>query len=68
MPDSGFWRYLYLGLAWVYSVGYCVYLFAAGWTSWPNMTFWDWFVHISYESVYALAWPVLIVMSWLGYR
>jgi hypothetical protein len=68
MPSSPVLRYVYLASLWVYSIGYSVYLFAAGWSSWPKMAFWDWFTHISYESVYALAWPVLLIMSWLGYR
>jgi hypothetical protein len=68
MPDSWIWRAVYWGLAWVYTAGYSVYLFAVGWAAWPKMTFSDWFAHISWESVYALAWPLLIILSWLGYR
>jgi hypothetical protein len=59
---------VYSGLIWIYTLGYSIYLAVAGWTSWGSMTFWDWCTHISWESVYALAWPVLVTMSWLGYR
>lgn len=60
MPDSTVSHKIYSGLMWVYMAGYCGYLLVAGWSSWSTMTFWDWCVHISWESVYALAWPILI--------
>jgi hypothetical protein len=62
MPSGTIWRWLYLGLAWLYMAGYSVYLFAVAWKAWPTMTFWEWCTHVSWESVYALAWPVLIFM------
>ena len=68
MPNSRALQGTFTGVMWIYTVGYSVYLFVVGWASWPKMTFWDWCVHISYESVYALAWPVLVVLHLMGYR
>jgi hypothetical protein len=68
MTNNPVLQWLYTGLMWVYLAGYAIYLFMAGWTSWSNMTFWDWCVHVSWESVYALAWPVLVIMSLTGHR
>jgi hypothetical protein len=68
VANSQILQWIYWVLVSVYTAGYCIYLFAAGWAAWPKMTFWDWLTHVSYESVYALAWPVLLILSWLGYR
>jgi hypothetical protein len=53
---------------WVYTAGYSIYLFVVGWTAWATMTFWEWCTYLTYESFYALVWPVLVVLSLLGYR
>jgi hypothetical protein len=68
VPDREGWPFAVWVFAWVYWVGYCVYLFVVGWASWPKMAWGEWLTHVSYESVYALAWPILIVLSALGYR
>jgi hypothetical protein len=68
MANSRALQWTYHALMGIYLAGYSIYLFVAGWDSWPRMTFWDWSVHISYESIYALAWPVFVLLSLLGYR
>jgi len=47
----------------IYTIGYFVYLGVAGWSLWqqPELGAWDWIALVSWESVYALAWPVLVM-------
>jgi hypothetical protein len=62
MPSSRSFSWIYHVSIWVYTAGYCVYLTVVAAKAWPHMTWWDWSVYVSWESVYALAWPVLLLL------
>ena len=68
MPNNGILKWVYTGLLWVYTAGYFVYLSVSAVSAWPHMTWWDWSVYVSWESVYAMAWPILLVLSATGFR
>ena len=61
-------RWVYIGLAWVYIGGYCVYLINSAVIAWPDMTFWDWCIYVSYESMYAMFWPILVLLPLTGFH
>jgi hypothetical protein len=46
----------------IYTLGYFIYVGVAGWKLWqqPGLSFWDWSVQVSWESVYGMAWPVFM--------
>ena len=68
MPSNRILHWGYTGLMWVYTAGYCVYLAVVGAKAWPHMTWWDWSVYVSWESIYALAWPILLVLPATGFH
>ena len=68
MPNNGILKWVYTGLLWVYTAGYFVYLSVSAVSAWPHMTWWDWSVYVSWESVYAMAWPILLGLSATGCR
>jgi hypothetical protein len=60
MPENKILRWAYVASVSVYTVGYFVYLTVLAVAAWPRMTFWDWCVYVSWESLYAMVWPILI--------
>jgi hypothetical protein len=68
MPKSRILQWICTGLAWVYAGGYSVYLFNSAVIAWPGMTFLDWCIYVSYESVYAMFWPVLVLLPLTGFH
>ena len=63
MPISRILRWTYTGLAWLYTGGYFIYLLASAIAAWPHMTFMNWRIYVSWESVYALFWPILLLLQ-----
>ena len=64
MPTS-WWGKL---LLWVYMAGYCIRLSYVGYVAWPRMSFSDWQWYMGWQSLYEMAWPILLPAEFvLGY-
>jgi hypothetical protein len=63
MRKGGVWRWFHKGSIWIYTAGYFLYLFVSAARAWPSKTLSDWITYVSWESVYAICWPILIFLN-----